>query len=69
MKTILFIDTETTGLPEINRLKRSSFYEPEMYDKYDNARMIEFACMMYKIDDAKNMFYVQSYSTLIAPNV
>lgn len=68
MKTILFIDTETTGLPEVNRLKRSSFYEPEMYDKYDNARMIEFACMMYKIDDTKNMFYVQSYSTLIAPD-
>lgn len=69
MKTILFIDTETTGLPEKNRLKRSSFYDPEMYDKYDNARMIEFACVLYKYNSStKDLNYIKSFSTLICCN-
>lgn len=68
-KTVLFIDTETTGLPEKNRLKRSAFYEPQFYNQYNNARMIEIACVLYEVDEsAKEMFQVGAYSSLVLFN-
>ena len=69
MKIILFLDTETSGLPERNRLKHSSFYPPEMYEKYDNARMIEIACSLYELNEqTSEMFHIKSFSSLVVPN-
>ena len=69
MKTIVFIDTETTGLPEKNPLDRSTFYTPEMYEKYDKARMIEIACALYELNEHNSaMFHIKSFSSIIVPN-
>ena len=69
MKTILFIDTETTGLPEKDPLNNSAFYPPEMYDKYDKARMIELACALYELNEhTGSMFHIKSVSSIIVPN-
>jgi len=69
MKTILFIDTETIGLPEKDPLNCSSFYPPEMYDKYDKARMIEIACSLYELNEHDStMFHIKSFSSIVIPN-
>ena len=69
MKTILFIDTETIGLPEKNPLNNLAFYPPEMYEKYDKARMIEIACALYELNEHNStMFHIKSFSSIIVPN-
>lgn len=56
--SILFFDTETTGLPLRNNLTRE-LSNPEDFEKYQNARLIEIA---YKIVSATDIL---SSSTLV----
>ena len=59
--SILFIDTETTGLPLRNNLTRE-LSDPKDFQKYDNARLIEVA---YKISSPSDRSFLLTSSTLV----
>jgi DNA polymerase III epsilon subunit-like protein len=59
---ILFIDTETTGLPTTAGWDK--YYPPSELEYYENARLIEFACILY---DTETKEIVHEYSTLVKP--
>lgn len=59
--SILFIDTETTGLPLRNNLTRE-LSDPKDFQKYDNARLIEVA---YKITSPADKSFLLTSSTLV----
>jgi len=60
---LLFLDTETTGLPD----KRGwdDYYDPSELEHYERSRMIEFACIIY---DTEKKEIVKEYSTMIKPD-
>lgn len=60
-KRILFLDTETTGLPD--RIGFDNYYKPSLVEKYNNSRIIELAYVI--VEDGK---IVKKVSNLIKPD-
>lgn len=63
---ILFIDIETTGLPE-QELKsdgRKHYYPFNNYHKYDNSRIVQFSFLLYE----KNGTMLEQHDYIIKPN-
>jgi len=57
----LFLDLETTGLPET--ISFHKYYDYKLTDKYDNSRIISICIYLY--DDNENL--IEKFYTLIKP--
>tara|TARA_B110000037_G_C17085172_1_gene491692 strand:- start:1233 stop:1823 length:591 start_codon:yes stop_codon:yes gene_type:complete len=62
-KNILFIDLETSGLPE--RLGFDKYYSPTKTSKYNKCRIIEIAYIIHSVVDN---CVIKEYSKLIIPD-
>ena len=54
----MFLDTETSGLPNCNNLRWGVYPDYKDLDKYANARVVQFSMLItdkqYKFEDVKD---------------
>lgn len=63
---VLFIDTETTGLPK-RKGGFDTYHDPQQVKYYNSSRLVQLSVLLYNVTDTE-MIFDSKYTCIIQPN-